>query len=217
MSPIERVRAKTAASEILGVSHHASREELRVAWHRAAKELHPDQDGGDGRRFAQARAAYELLSNSESADLDIAAFVRATYAPAARSTSIRRPQVAARVSPLAPEIIEECRTRLAAVATGAGAPDGAETAERRPEADHVPHSVARQGRQVTYRIATPLVAGVNRVALPTALIPQRGRGAPAILQFVSERSGTGEFAVPDDICRQRFPGARDVRIVFQPN
>ncbi|SNS78452.1 J domain-containing protein [Tropicimonas sediminicola] len=209
MSPIERVRAKAAASEILGVSSHASLEELRAAWRRAAKVLHPDQDGGDTRRFAQAKAAYDLLSNNEPEDLDVAAFARSTRTAPARNASVRRPQVAARVSPLSREILEACEAKLKAHGAAEDASAG------RPAGHHVPHSIARKGREITYRIATPLIAGVNRVALPTSVLGGHRREAPAILQFASQKAGAGEIEVPEAILRQRFPGARSIRISFE--
>ncbi|MFD0978617.1 J domain-containing protein [Tropicimonas aquimaris] len=209
MSPIERVRAKAAASEILGVSSHASLEELRSAWRRAAKVLHPDQDGGDTRRFAQAKAAYDLLSNNETADPDLAAFARASRAAPARNAAVRRPQMSARVSPLAREIQEECEAKLKLHGAAEVSSEG------RRAGNHVPHSVSRKGREITYRIATPLVAGVNRVALPTSLLTGHGRAAPAILQFASQQAGAGEIEVPEAILRQRFPGARSIRISFE--
>lgn len=54
------------ASTILGVDPGAGVDEIRAAWRTAAAEHHPDR-GGDSRRFAQARSAYETLIEAAEA------------------------------------------------------------------------------------------------------------------------------------------------------
>jgi DnaJ-class molecular chaperone len=54
--------------EILGVGRDASQEEIRRAYHRLARKLHPDLNPGDARaeeRFKQLNAAYDLLGDAE--------------------------------------------------------------------------------------------------------------------------------------------------------
>lgn len=54
--------------EVLGVSSSASDSEIKQAYRRLAKELHPDAKPGDAavaERFKEVSAAYKLLSNKE--------------------------------------------------------------------------------------------------------------------------------------------------------
>ncbi|RYH12111.1 DnaJ domain-containing protein [Tropicimonas sp. IMCC6043] len=203
MSPIERVRAKAQASEILGVGVHAGPEELRAAWRRMARSLHPDQMAGDSRRFMNARAAYDLLADIAGPaaevpdDLDSAP-VRKT---AMRRAPIVRPAVPTRTLSLGDEVREICEAHLKTQAESAAA-------------DHVPEQVTRSGRALTFKVSTPLRKGVNRVAVPTDLFQTRRVSRPTILKFVAASSGSGEIVVPEGILQQRFPGARQVRLLF---
>lgn len=51
--------------EILGVSREATEEEIKRAYRRRARELHPDQ-GGDEESFKELTAAYEVLKNPQA-------------------------------------------------------------------------------------------------------------------------------------------------------
>jgi DnaJ-class molecular chaperone len=54
--------------EVLGVARTAAPEEIRKAYHRLAKKLHPDLNPGDAKseaRFKEASGAYALLSDAE--------------------------------------------------------------------------------------------------------------------------------------------------------
>ncbi|MGH8906276.1 MAG: molecular chaperone DnaJ [Egibacteraceae bacterium] len=51
--------------EILGVSRDATDEELKRAYRRKAREVHPDQ-GGDEEAFKELTAAYEVLRNPQA-------------------------------------------------------------------------------------------------------------------------------------------------------
>jgi curved DNA-binding protein len=54
--------------EILGVARDASREQIRRAYRRLAKEYHPDRNPGDAsaeQRFKEVQAAYEVLGDAQ--------------------------------------------------------------------------------------------------------------------------------------------------------
>lgn len=75
---------------ILGVSKSANADEIRAAYRRLAKALHPDANPGDAKaedRFKQVSAAFKLLSNAESrakydrGEIDAQGNERATFHP----------------------------------------------------------------------------------------------------------------------------------------
>jgi len=54
--------------EVLGVARSASADEIKRAYRRRARELHPDTNPGDTeaeKEFKEVAAAYEVLSNRE--------------------------------------------------------------------------------------------------------------------------------------------------------
>lgn len=203
MSPIERVRAKAAASEVLGVRAHANSSEVRAAWRRAARQLHPDQDGGDSRNFVNARAAYEFLCDEQRPEP--AAPCKGEQMDACADSSknrvVTRPRLATRVEPISSGNMEACQSLLAEQ-TG------------RTDSDHVPASVARKGRELTFMVETPLAVGVNRVALPAGLLQGNASTKATVLKFSSRNAGAGNVELPAAVCAQHFVGARVVKIHF---
>lgn len=51
--------------EILGVSNLATFTEIRDAYRKKVKELHPDKENGDAELFKKVKEAYESLSQDE--------------------------------------------------------------------------------------------------------------------------------------------------------
>ena len=54
--------------DLLGVSRNASSEEIKRAYRRKARELHPDANDGDSataERFKEVARAYQVLSDPE--------------------------------------------------------------------------------------------------------------------------------------------------------
>ena len=56
------------AREVLGVSVIADADEVRRAYHAAAKQAHPDRPGGDAEAFREVVEAYERLRNRPAFD-----------------------------------------------------------------------------------------------------------------------------------------------------
>ena len=50
--------------ELLGVPRDASQDDIKKAYRRRARELHPDA-GGDEERFKAVQAAYQVLGDAE--------------------------------------------------------------------------------------------------------------------------------------------------------
>jgi curved DNA-binding protein CbpA len=50
---------------ILGVSHHATFNEIKEAYRQKVKAYHPDKETGNAELFKRIKEAYEILGNSE--------------------------------------------------------------------------------------------------------------------------------------------------------
>lgn len=225
MNPIRRVRTKTAAFQILGVGPFASASEIRAAWRKIAFTAHPDKKNGSYEQFARAKAAYDFL-RSDEAGVDWSDLGRSSESPGesdVRVSAGTRPRVTTRYVDLAPKARAECTALLEKAACSAssyGSSDvvvlpGAQV--RRGEArsaDLIPASVGRHGRNLTYVVAAPLSPGINRVALPTAVLQNNRKVNPKIVAFLSGEAGPEEIEIPASICGSLFPGARSVRIRF---
>ncbi|CAE1286007.1 DNAJA2 [Acanthosepion pharaonis] len=54
---------------VLGVSRNASSSEIKKAYHRMAKEYHPDKNPESAEKFKEIRNAYDILSNPEKKEI----------------------------------------------------------------------------------------------------------------------------------------------------
>ena len=225
MSPFERVRARAAALEVLGVSHYADQEEIRAAWRKLAFESHPDRNEGNHIDFERVRAAYDFLQ--EGPKPQTAPEPKKPDAPPPSRMSVPRPTLTKRVDDLDDHVRGACRDLLksdARVTSGmtaanddpsVSAPGSDDNAVKSKSAkDHVPDAVSRLGRRLTFQVSRPLSKGINRVALPTTVLANDRVPNPRILSFFSHDDGAGVVHVPDSVAREMFPGARSVRIRF---
>ncbi|MEM1427991.1 MAG: J domain-containing protein [Pseudomonadota bacterium] len=224
MGPIDRVRARALAYELLGVNHGSDPEEIRAAWRRVAFEMHPDRHGGDQTGFIQAKAAYDFLCKDEAYAFSTPAGARDAmkYQRQCATMGRKRPAVAPRVTPLRPDILYACRGLLAERRCGRKHPFAAHlrlqadapTDPAEGGADHVPGAIEREGRLLTYLVASVLSPGVNCVALPTAVLECTRRQKPQLLAISTQDRKSGDLRIPDATRARLFPNARDVRIRF---
>ena len=225
MTPIERVRARAASLQALGLGQYASESEIRDAWKRIAMETHPDQTNGSQAKFAKAKAAYDMLRGDEGDITYSSQHKRTPYGKQPHSSSGgvkpgKRPVVQTRTMALSPEAVDDCTALLDAevadpqavvdLSPVANADGSAPTSKR----DHIPEHVHRRGRRLTYVVRGPLAKGCNRVALPTSVLDGHRDLRPMVISFRSTTSGSGEFSVPVDVIAAVFPGARIVSIRF---
>lgn len=204
MSPIEKVTARSAALDALGLSGSASPEDIRSAWRRLAFDTHPDKMAGVATAFLEAKAAFEYLGGKDKTFGAPGKWEPAFEAgPAGAARRPRpRPGIVAQTEPLGKDDIALGRALLEQ--------DPVERAT-----DHVVEALERKGRNLVYMVRGAAGAGVNRVALPAAILSgHRGKVRPTVVTFDLVRASVDEYVVPDDTRHAMFPGARDVRIRF---
>lgn len=191
MTPIERISARSRALEVLGMSGHPSRSELRSAFRRLAFEKHPDQGNGGDADFARISDAYHLLSDSAQDDVTP---VRS------RSARVSRPSVQGSDSEFSDSVVQACSALFSAN-------DG-------PPACHVATRLYRKGRTLTYFVPTRPCVGANRVALPTGDLVDTRSIRPALVDVPASEIAVGVYDVPSSVRTRVFPGAHNVQIRF---
>ena len=209
MSPIERMQARQAAYELLGLEPSADSGTIRAAWRRAAFAAHPDRNGGDYAPFMRAKEAYELIASAPAG--------RPTNAGSGTSSSGSgragaRPRVSTRLVELTEDAIAQCQALLSDETGGAAL--GGEGQALEIAASHVPHAVRQHGRSLTFMVSDPLSPGLNRIALPTALLEDARRVKPQTIVVRAARGGAGEVTIPDAKRTRMFPGARNISLRF---
>ncbi|MEM9975561.1 MAG: DnaJ domain-containing protein [Pseudomonadota bacterium] len=192
-------RAK--ALETLGLSEGASANDIRGAWRALAFSLHPDRNDGDGDALAEVNAAYEFLRNENPAT------ARPRPAPTQRPAGYqRRPAVVTRIVDLSDDEATACHGSLK---------DEPAHPEREVVAQHVPATIRRKGRKLSYIVRTALEVGSNRVALPAGELEGNRKVTPKVVTFSSAHRGPGRIVVPDQMREAMFPGAKSVSIHFE--
>lgn len=207
MEPVSKIKARTDALQVLGLSQNANADEIREAWRSVAFHDHPDHTGGDYAGFSQAKAAYDFLRKEGL-----------TQRGPCGAAMPRRPRLKKRVIELAADQIEACRDllnperSLSDMSSGGGR-DSAST--EGASSDHVPDAIGCFGRDLTYFVASSVCEGSNRVALPTSVLASCRKTETEIVTFQSKSSGSGEIVIPDPIRERKFPGAKSVKIRFE--
>jgi hypothetical protein len=190
---------KAKALHALGLPHFAPQGDIRAAWRARVFALHPDR-GGSPEELARVNAAYALLRDEP---------VRTRPSSAARPTA--RPEVKTRIERVTTEIRASCSDAIAAAGQADADYDPWSVQET---AEHVPDTVRRRGRQVSYILARPLSPGTNRIAVPEPGCEGGRRRPPRIVTIECAGDGRGVYALPDLDRERLFPGTRRVRIHY---
>lgn len=202
MTPFERIQAKSAALQTLGLGHYSDAIEIRDAWRRIAFETHPDRASGRRAEFERAKSAYDFLRR----EMPEAALEAAPDMDAAPAGVATRPRLRTRTERLSPVAAAECRALLDARRS--------ERAEAGACQDHVPVEICRRGRHVTYLFTAPLARGENRLAMPANEMGGRRGAGPVLFTLRSATGGAGEVALGEAQRAQLFPGAKSVLLRF---
>lgn len=221
MEPIDRAQARAQALQSLGVSPGADAQEIRTAWKRAAFTSHPDKADGDLSAFITAKRAYEFLNGSGDGD----SFVIDEPAPEPTAEPEEpqrpRPKATGRVVAFSDELRASCDALLAET-LGPGLDHPAVVSldgllaqlPGAPITDHVAKSVLKKGRELTYLIDSDLVRGINRVALPMALLENPKRPKLHVITFLFDDNGAFEMDLPKETLCDIGRGERRVVLRF---
>jgi hypothetical protein len=141
-----------------------------------------------------------------------------------RALALRRPDIRSRTTPLSDAAKAACTDLLRMHDGRSDMPandivtleisdtDTAYTG--RSDADHVPASLGREGRSLTFFVAGALAAGSNRVAIPTTELQGGRKQAAKIIVFSAARPGAGQIDLPLGLVPTIVPGARRLTIAF---
>lgn len=103
--------------ETLGVARDASPDEIRAAYRRAAKDAHPDREGGSTERMQAVNAAYDVLADAERRQAYDAGDFEGS--PQAVAKAILRSIFVEAIQENAPDPIKFAETKLDASERGA--------------------------------------------------------------------------------------------------
>ncbi len=224
---MNQMMTKAEAQDVLSVGEYASQSDIRAAWRQLVFDMHPDMRNGDNDEFTRIQNAYERLRRKPQGERPVyREWDPTTDAPMqgmdAANGDMRRPArqaIKTRIEDLSPAARTLCESILRDDMDEA-ALDRSLTDETDSDAEldallgHVPSSIRRKGRRVSYFVKAPLEKGQNRVAVPTALEDDR-RMKAKLMTFDVAEEGAGSIEVPDHVRGSMFPGARSVRIHFE--
>lgn len=188
------MRDRILASETLGVTIGAGKDEIRKAWKDAAFETHPDR-GGCADAFATLSEAYRILM--QTAPKGPTAKRRETPEPASAKRPAR-PSIKKRKEPIGSDAKARCMEILKALAV-----QGQVAVETR-----------RTGRYVSYFFEDPAQAGPNHVSVDTGDLVRRDAPKPVHVEVDAAEGGCSTIELTEEKRREIFPGARRVRLHF---
>lgn len=223
MSYPDRATQMAIALEALGLGSDAGFQDVRMAWKHIAFTTHPDRNHGDRSAFDKAKAAYDfLVKQVPPTRPGKGEPQRAAPTPSApKAPAPGRPRVTTRAADLSLDTRYRCRAALDADAAPMESfrigdtadahipPDGTES-----RTDHVPTSILRHGRDVTFLIDNPLAPGANRVAVPRSLFGTRRAQPPIVVALHSSIAGPREVEMPEAVRARVFPDTRTVTFCF---
>ena len=198
MSPIERVSLRAQAFSTLGLPATATKTDIRKAYKKLALEKHPDQHPECANEFSRITQAYQTVCENAD-DLGIADGPKHQTKPSPQRR-VSRPTVSATETSFDEATIAECKAALKSECD-----DGA---------THVATAVFRKGRYLTYFVPSPLAKGTNHVAVPTGMLHDTRHVMPKLLTFDHREAMGGYFEMPQNVCAEHFPGARQVQVRF---
>lgn len=216
MRPAVSTRKHNQALDLLGLNSFANHSDIRAAWRRMAFETHPDRPGGSVEAFRRVNEAYEILSSSN----DTKRWTpppqpdpKPQTTPEPEPDRPNRPRVRTSIVELTESIADLCRAELNDHEAAAYGSMESSTCE--DTVGHVPVSVRRKGRNVSYIVRTPLQRGTNCVAVPAGELESRKKGVrPETVNLNVQNGGRASIEVPEHIRSSKFPGANRVRIHF---
>ncbi len=192
MTPIERVTTRGRALSTLGLSSTVSLEDVRVAYRNIARQRHPDLVAEDVSDFAEVNAAYDYIRKNAK-ELGIPERTHPSH------PSVRRPSISATELDLTESDISECQTALE---------------DYDCASSHVPVSIRRRGRNLTYIVKSQPNSGTNLIAVPTGALVDSRRVMPQLVSVKDSDIENGAYDVPANLCAELFPGAKAITIKF---
>lgn len=173
------------------------------------------------REFLKAKKAYEFLTRGGDFDCE---FDDESQEPEETVEQFRRPKAKTRVMNFSTELLEQSEellngTRYAeAYSDDVIFLDGKDVLQSGdPIVDHIADAVSFKGRSVTYLVASDVANGVNRVAVPSAVLENPRRQKPKIVVFSFAEEGPFEIDIPAELRDEISSGARRMSVRFERN
>ncbi len=187
MSPPEKIRLRSEAAKLLGVSANATRQEVRRAWRAMVFNAHPDQGEGRACDMEELKLAYRTLVALSDDE-----------ARAPKEVDLSRPNLQKATNEIPEEEREKCQKLL----------------EEEGVEGIAPGSLRRQGRNMSYLVQSPLKKGTNHIAVMTGDLTDRRNKKPICIKIDEGIESQDTYELPEDLRDELFPGARRVRFHF---